>query len=67
LEEPRARFYAAEISLALMHLHDMGLMYRQVGSTPVCCSKFFRGGDWIIFVVYLLGRNDVAGVLEKRC
>lgn len=28
LEEPRARFYAAEIALALMHLHDMGLMYR---------------------------------------
>lgn len=28
LEEPRARFYAAEITLALFHLHDMGLMYR---------------------------------------
>eukprot|EP00752_Nemacystus_decipiens_P006545 g5895.t1 len=26
LEELRARFYAAEISLALMHLHDMGLI-----------------------------------------
>ena len=23
------RFYAAEIALALFHLHDMGLMYRQ--------------------------------------
>lgn len=28
LEEARVTFYTAEISLALFHLHDMGLMYR---------------------------------------
>jgi serine/threonine protein kinase len=30
LPEPRARFYAAEVVLALAHLHSMGLMYRDL-------------------------------------
>lgn len=30
LEEVRVTFYAAEITLALFHLHDMGLMYRYI-------------------------------------
>lgn len=30
LSETRARFYAAEVVLALGHLHSMGLMYRDL-------------------------------------
>lgn len=30
LDEARVQFYAAEIILALVHLHDLGLMYRDL-------------------------------------
>lgn len=30
LEEARVQFYAAEIILALVHLHELGLMYRDL-------------------------------------
>lgn len=34
-EEPMAKFYAAEITLALEHLHDLGVVYRCVSAAVV--------------------------------
>ena len=36
--EERARFYAAEITLALEHLHKMGIVYRWATQRDLTCS-----------------------------
>ena len=36
--EERARFYAAEITLALEHLHKMGIVYRWATRRDLTCS-----------------------------
>lgn len=43
LSAARVQFYTAEIILALAHLHDLGLMYRDL-KVPAEQSEGKRGG-----------------------
>ncbi|CAM9360489.1 unnamed protein product, partial [Hapterophycus canaliculatus] len=61
LEEPRAKFYAAEIGLALMHLHDMGLMYRDLKPRNV-----MLGMDGHIQLADMGGVGDCIGDMSAR-
>ncbi|CAN0270350.1 unnamed protein product, partial [Pylaiella littoralis] len=61
LEEPRARFYAAEIALALMHLHDIGLMYRDLKPRNV-----MLGMDGHIQLADMGGVGDCFGDMSAR-
>ena len=44
LDEKRVKFYAAEIALALNHLHSMGLMYRDLkpGNVLLCADGHIK-------------------------
>lgn len=42
-DEPRARFYAAEVTLALIFLHKNGVIYRSVQS---CSSRVLLDTDY---------------------
>ncbi|CAN0307215.1 unnamed protein product [Ectocarpus sp. 6 AP-2014] len=59
LDEPRSRFYAAEIVLALIHLHDMGLMYRQPRNVML-------GMDGHIQLADMGGVGDCIGDMSAR-
>lgn len=41
-DEIRARFYAAEVTLALMYLHKNGIIYRYVGILFYWLIAFFK-------------------------
>ena len=56
LSEVRVKFYAAEIVLALIHLHHMGLMYRDLKPTNVLLND-----DGHIKLVDLGGVVDAEG------
>lgn len=56
LNEQRVQFYAAEIVLALIHLHQMGLMYRDLKPTNVLLNS-----DGHIQLVDLGGVVDAEG------
>jgi len=61
LPEDRARFYTAEIAMALFHLHDMGLMYRDLKPRNVLlnCDGHILLGD-------MGGVGDFAGTVFSR-
>jgi serine/threonine protein kinase len=55
LDEARVQFYAAEIVLALGHLHEMGLMYRDLKPNNVLLN-----GDGHVKLV------DLGGVIDEK-
>ncbi|CAM9404935.1 unnamed protein product [Ascophyllum nodosum] len=67
LEEPRVRFYAAEIALALFHLHDMGLMYRQeLSNKDLKPRNVMLGMDGHIQLADMGGVGDCIGDMSAR-
>eukprot|EP00904_Undaria_pinnatifida_P007970 jgi/Undpi1/4302/HiC_scaffold_17.g07668.m1 len=61
LDEERARFYAAEIALVLFHLHEMGLMYRDLKPQNVMV-----GTDGHIQLADMGGVADSTGHMYSR-
>jgi hypothetical protein len=69
--EPRARFYSAEIALALEHIHKLDIVYRCAfaglfACLPVLCvwmvtttRSWWIGG---LVVLFFLGGGGVLGV-----
>ena len=62
LDEQRAKFYAAEIALALNHMHGMGLLYRDLKP-----SNVLLGQDGHCFLSDLGGVIDESGETLKQC
>mmetsp|Transcript_5142 Transcript_5142/g.7114 ORF Transcript_5142/g.7114 Transcript_5142/m.7114 type:complete len:600 (+) Transcript_5142:313-2112(+) len=61
LPEDRARFYTAEIALALFHLHDMGLMYRDLKPRNVLLNE-----DGHVLLADMGGVGDFAGTVFSK-
>ncbi|CAM9586416.1 unnamed protein product, partial [Choristocarpus tenellus] len=61
LDEARVRFYVAEIVLALVHLHDMGLMYRDLKPRNI-----MLGMDGHIQLADMGGVGDFIGDMATR-
>eukprot|EP00903_Cladosiphon_okamuranus_P006169 g6066.t4 len=59
IDEARVQFYAAEIILALVHLHDLGLMYRDLKP----CNVLLKGDGHI----KLADMGGVAEFAEGTC
>ena len=62
LSEERAKFYAAEIALALNHMHGMGLLYRDLKP-----SNVLLGQDGHCFLSDLGGVIDESGLALNDC
>ena len=62
LSEERAKFYAAEIALALNHMHGMGLLYRDLKP-----SNVLLGQDGHCFLSDLGGVIDESGQTLNDC
>lgn len=63
LDVARVQFYAAEIILALAHLHDLGLMYRDLKVYTI--SKMENGRGFVSVPQYIcqIGRLERAQLL----
>jgi len=62
MNEERVRFYIAEITLALAHLHRMGLIYRDLKPQNVLLTE-----DGHIKLVDMGGVVDVDGKVMRNC
>ena len=62
LNEDRAKFYAAEIALALHHMHNLGLLYRDLKP-----SNVLLGQDGHCFLSDLGGVIDESGQALDNC
>lgn len=61
LGEEQARFYTAEVALALFHLHDMGLMYRDLKPRNVLLNQ-----DGHVLLADMGGVGDFAGSVFSK-
>lgn len=62
MNEDRVRFYTAEITLALAHLHRMGLIYRDLKPQNILLTE-----DGHIKLVDMGGVVDVSGKVMRNC
>jgi len=51
-DESRARFYSAEVALALMFLHRNGIIYRSVLILVYYAKSYYAAKHWVVSLLY---------------